>query len=156
MKSVHKGADFEIVELEVTQGKKKMWIEVKSTQSEGDSQEVKMSSEQAKKAVKEKESFLLCVVPISESTETDIEIVKENMRFIANIGDDEVASLCDGLDFLEEVREDITGDTTSGVRLDVEKTKAGILIKKSVWKKHGFRLEELGEYLMQTNIDLVT
>lgn len=156
VKSVHKGADFEIVELEVTQGKKKMWIEVKSTQSEGDSQEVKMSSEQAKKAVKEKESFLLCVVPISESTETDIEIVKENMRFIANIGDDEVASLCDGLDFLEEVREDITGDTTSGVRLDVEKTKAGILIKKSVWKKHGFRLEELGEYLMQTNIDLVT
>ena len=155
VKSVHKGADFEIVELEVTQGKKKLWIEVKSTQNEGDSQEVKMSSLQAKKAVKKKENFLLCVVPLPDSTKTDTETVRENMRFIANIGD-EVASLCENLDWLEEVRDDITADTTSGVRLDVEKTKAGILVKKSMWKKHGFRLEELGEHLMQTNIDLVT
>ena len=154
VKSVHKGADFEIVELEVTQGNKKLWIEVKSTQNEGDSQEVKMSSEQAKKAAKEKENFLLCVVPILESTETDIETVRENMRFIANIGD-KVASLCEGLDWLEEVRGEITADTTSGVRLDIDKTKAGILVKKSVWKKHGFPLEELVEHLMRTNNDLV-
>ena len=56
------------------------------------------------------------------------------MRFIANIGD-KVASLCDDLNELEELREGITADTPSGVRLDVEKSKAGILIKKSVWKK---------------------
>ena len=77
------------------------------------------------------------------------------MRFIANIGD-EVASLCEGLDWLEEVRVDITADTASGVRLDVEKSKAGILVKQSVWKKHGFPLRKLVEHLMITNNDLIT
>ena len=77
------------------------------------------------------------------------------MRFIANIGN-EAAALCDDLDWLEKVREDITADTTSGVRLDVEKTKAGILIKESVWKKHGFPLEELIEHLTLTNNNLIT
>ena len=155
VESVHKGADFEIIELEVSQGKKKLWIEVKSIQNDGDSQEVKMSSSQAKKAVNKKENFLLCVVPIPDSTKTDTETVRKNMQFIANIGN-EVAVLCDGLDWLEEVREDITADTTSGVRLDVEKTKAGILIKESEWKKHGFPLEELIEHLTLTNNDLIT
>ena len=155
VESVHKGADFEIVELEVTQGNQKLWIEVKSIQNEGDSQEVKMSSSQAKKAVEEKENFLLCVVPIHDSTKTDTETVRENMQFVANIGG-EAAALCDDLDRLEEVREDITADTTSGVRLDVEKTKAGILIKESVWKKHGFPLEELIEHLTLTNNNLIT
>ena len=76
VESVHKGADFEIVELEVTQGNQKLWIEVKSIQNEGDSQEVKMSSSQAKKAVEEKENFLLCVVPIPDSTKTDTGTVR--------------------------------------------------------------------------------
>ncbi|MDE0316613.1 MAG: ATP-binding protein [Candidatus Poribacteria bacterium] len=148
VKPVHKGADFEIVELEVTQGNKKLWIEVKSTRNDGDSQEVKISTLQAKKAAKEKENFLLCVVPIPESTKTDIETVRGSMRFIANIGN-EVASLCDDLDRLEEVRVDITTDTISDVRLDVEKSKAGILVKESVWINSGFPLEKLVEYLMQ-------
>ena len=155
VKPVHEGADFEIIELKVTQGEKKLWIEVKSIQNGGDSQEVKMSSSQAKKAVNKKENFLLCVVPIPDSTKTGTATVRKNMRFIANIGD-EVAALCDDLDRLEEVREDITTDTISGVRLDVEKTKAGILIKESVWKKHGFPLEKLIEHLTLTNNDLIT
>ena len=155
VKPVHEGADIEIIELEVTQGNKKLWIEVKSTRNAGDSQEVRMSSSQGKEAVKRKKNFLLCVVPIPDSTEIDIETVRDNMRFIANIGD-EVASLCEGLDWLEEVRVDITADTASGVRLDVEKSKAGILVKKSVWKKHGFPLGKLVEHLMRTNNDLIT
>ena len=106
-----------------------------------------MEPSQGKKAVEEKDNFLLCVVPIPKGSETDIETVRENMRFVANIGD-KVASLCDDLKDLEEFREDITADTPSGVRLDVEKTKAGILIKESVWKKHGFSLEKLIEHLM--------
>ena len=140
------GADIEIVELEVTQGKEKLWIEVKSTRSESNPQRVKMEPSQGKKAVEKKDNFLLCVVPIPKGSETDMETVKENMRFIANIGD-KVASLCDNLDELEELREGITADTPSGVRLDVEKTKAGILVKKSVWEKNGFRLEKLAEHL---------
>lgn len=159
VKPVHEGADFEIVELKVTQGDKTLdktlWIEVKSTQNESDSQEVKMSSSQAQKAREEKGNFLLCVVPIPKGSETDIESVRERMRFVANIGD-KVDSLCDKLDELEEFREDITADTPSGVRLDVEKTKAGVLVKKSVWEKDGFRLAELAEHLKRTNNTLVT
>ena len=151
VKPVHKGADFEILELEVTQGDQKLWIEVKSTRNENDSQAVKMSSEQAKKAVKEKENFLLCVVPISESIETDLATVRENMRFIPKIGD-RVALLSGNSNWLEDVRKDITADTTSGVRLIVD----GVLIKKSVWEKNGFRLQELVEHLMRTNNDLFT
>ena len=146
VKPAHEGSDFEIVELEVTQGNKTLWIEVKSTQNESDFQKVKMSSSQAQKAREEKENFLLCVVPIPDSTKTDIETVKEKMRFVANIGD-KVASLCDDLKELEKKRVDITGDKNSDVTLDVEKTKAGILVKKSVWEKEGFRLEELAEHL---------
>ena len=77
------------------------------------------------------------------------------MRFVANIGD-KVASLCDDLKELEKKRVDITGDKNSDVTLDVEKTKAGILVKKSVWEKDGFRLEELAEHLKRTNKTLVT
>ena len=149
------GADIEIVELKVTHGKESLWIEVKSTRNENNSQRVKMEPSQGKKAVDEKDNFLLCVVPIPKGSETDIETVRENMRFVANIGD-KVASLCDDLDELEELREGITADTPSGVRLDVEKTKAGILVKKSVWEEDGLRLEELAEYLMKKNNAFVT
>lgn len=150
--SVHEGADFEIT---ITQGGQKLWIEVKSTRIEGNSQEVKMSPLQAKKAVNERENFLLCVVPIPESTEIDTEIVKENMWFIANIGD-EITLLDENLDFLEEVRVYVTADNTSDVRLEVKKGEAGILVKKSVWEKNGFRLGELLEHLIRTKNDLVT
>ncbi len=149
------GADIEIIELEVTQGRGKLWIEVKSTRNESDSQKVKMSSLQAQKARDEAENFLLCVVPIPDGTKTDTETVREKMRFVANIGD-KVASLCDDLKELEKKRADITGNKNSDVTLDVEKTKAGILVKKSVWEKDGFRLEELAEHLKRTNKPLVT
>ena len=149
------GADIEIVEFAITQGKKKLWIEVKSTRKDSDSQEVKMEPSQAKKAVEEKENFLLCVVPVLDSTKTDAETVRKNMRFIANIGD-KIDLLYNDLEGFEEIREDITVDTISDVKLDIEKTKAGILVKKSVWEKNGFRLEKLIEYLTLTNNDLIT
>ena len=159
VKPVHIGADFEIVELKVTQGARKLWIEVKSTRNKSNSQEVKMSSEQAKKAVKKNANFLLCVVPIPESIEIDLEIVRENMRFIANIGD-RVSQLYDDIDFLEAVREyiteDLTAETTADVRLTVDSGEISVLIKNSVWEKNGFPLEELVEHLIRTNSDLVT
>ena len=155
VESAHKGADFEIVELAVTQGEKTLWIEVKSTQNDSDFQKVKMSSLQAQKARDEKENFLLCVVPIPDRTKTDTETVSEKMRFVANIGK-KVASLCDDLKDLEKKRVDITGDKNSDVTLDVERTKAGILVKKSVWEKDGLRLEELAEHLKRTNKTFVT
>ena len=154
VKSVHEGADFEIVELVVSQGNKKLWIEVKSTRNGSDLQEVKMSPLQAKKAVKEKEDFLLCVVPIPEGSEINLEIVRKNMRFIANIGD-KVASLCENLDRLEEVRIDITTGATSDVRLDIEKNKAGILVNQTLWEKYGIPLGKLVEHLTKTKNNLI-
>ena len=153
------GADFEIVELEVTQGAQKLWIEVKSTRNKSNSQEVKMSSEQAKKAVKKNANFLLCVVPIPEGVEIDLETVRKNMRFIANIGD-RVSQLYDDIVFLEEVREyiteDLTAETIADVRLTVDSGEIGVLIKNSVWEKNGFPLDELVEHLIRTNNNIVT
>ncbi len=159
VKPTHIGADFEIVELEVTQGARKLWIEVKSTRNKSNSQEVKMSSEQAKKAVKKNANFLLCVVPIPESVEIDLETVKENMRFIANIGD-RVSQLYGDIDFLEAVQEyiteDLTAETLADVRLTVDSGEIGVLIKNSVWEKNGFPPDELVEHLIRTNNNIVT
>lgn len=159
VKPDHIGADFEIVELEVTQGTQKLWIEVKSTRDKSNSREVKMSSEQGKKAVKKNANFLLCVVPIPESiVEIDLEIVKENMRFIANIGD-RVSQLYGDIDFLEAVQEyitdDLTTETIADVRLTVDSGEISILIKNSVWEKNGFPLDELVEHLIRTNNNIV-
>ena len=154
VKSVHEGADFEISEIEITQGNLKWWIEVKSTRIEGDSQEVKMSSSQGKKAAKEKDKFLLCVVPIPGNTQPDSCTVRENMRFVANIGE-RVAPLCKNIDQFETVRADITGESSSDVKLVVDGGKASILVRKSVWEENGFSLENLPEHLMSTNADNV-
>ena len=122
-------------------------------------QEVKMSSEQVKKAVKKNANFLLCVVPIPESVEIDLETVKENMRFIADIGD-RVSQLYGDIDFLEAVREyiteDLTAETIADVRLTVDSGEIGVLIKNSVWEKNGFPLDELVEHLIRTNNNIVT
>ena len=155
VKSVHEGADFEISEIEVTQGNQKWWIEVKSTRTEGDSQVVKMSSPQGKKAVKEKDKFLLCVVPMPKSAEPNLDTVRENMRFIANIGE-RVAPLCEHINQFETVRADITADISSDVELVVDGGKASILVKKSVWEEDGFPLDKLVEHLIPTNNDNVT
>ena len=155
VKSVHEGADFEISEIEVTQGNQKWWIEVKSTQTEGDFQVVKMSSTQGKKAVKEKDKFLLCVVPIPKNTKPDLDTVRENMRFIANIGE-RVAPLCENINQFETVRAKITADVSPDVKLVVDGGKPSILVKKSVWEEDGFRLEKLVELLIPTNNDNVT
>ena len=61
VKPVHEGADIEIIELEVTQGNKKLWIEVKSTRNEGDSQEVKNEFLTGKKS-REKRRRISCSV----------------------------------------------------------------------------------------------
>ena len=140
------GSDFEI-RLDITQDDKSWLIEVKSTQTEGDRQSVRMSSTQAQTAKKKRERFLLCVVPIGQgSMNVDPETVREKMRFIANI-DDRVAPLCKNIDRLEEIRADITADASSDVELIVEGGKASILVKKSVWEDEGIPLEKLAEHL---------
>ena len=86
------GSDFEISEdtdditqLKIEGGVQSWLVEVKSTKTENDYQYVRMTSTQAENAVKEKEGFLLCVVPLGQENPTP-ENVRRNMRFIQNIG----------------------------------------------------------------------
>lgn len=140
-----KGSDFEmedtegIITLNVAQENQKWLIEVKATRTEGDHQSVRMTSTQAQTAVKKKEKFLLCVVPLGREA-VGPETVRENMHFIQNIGDS-IAPLWEGLKSLKKKPADID------IILDVEERKAGILVKKSVWENDGFPLEKLAEHL---------
>ena len=141
------GSDFEmedtegIITLNVNREDRKWLIEVKSTRTDGGHQSVRMTSAQAQTAVREKDKFLLCVVPLGQEDITP-ETVRENMRFIQNIGDS-IAPLWDGLKGLKKKSTDID------IILDVEEGKAGIRVQKSVWEDEnvGFRLEDLVENL---------
>ena len=81
------GSDFkiwedteDIITLNITQENKCWLVEVKSTRH----QSVHMSSKQAETSIKEKEGFLLCVVPLGQENTTS-DVVKEKMRFIKNM-----------------------------------------------------------------------
>ena len=132
------GSDFE-VRLNIVRNDKNWLVEVKSTRQEGNHQSVRMTSTQAQTAVKEKGKFLLCVVPLGQE---DIisETVRENMRFIQNIGDSIAPLWAD----LKSLRKKPAG---IDIILDVEEGKAGILVKKSVWENDGFPLENLAKNL---------
>ena len=147
------GSDFEI-EHDLVEDNKEMgielsredqsWlVEVKATQGK----EVRMTSTQARNAVKHGEGFLLCVVPIeSGNTDPELDEVKNKMRFIKNIGPC-IASLCDALDGFEDLREDITSTESSGVQLEVVSGTARIRVASSVWENDGFPLGNLADHL---------
>ena len=146
-KPIHTGADFTIIEsdlitLGVTRGEKKWWIGVKSTKTDS----VKMSSKQTRKALKKKEDFLLCVVPVPEDTDLNFETVRQNMRFIKNISKkfgDRVTELCEYIGEQESVLNN-SDDTSPGVELEGEVGKAEIRVQKSVWESdEAFPLEDL-------------
>ena len=140
-----KGSDFEmedtegITTLSVAREDRKWLIEVKATRTEGDHQSVRMTSTQAQTAVKEKEKFLLCVVPLEQEAVSPA-TVRENMRFIQNIGNS-IAPLWEGLRSLKKKPADID------IILDVEESRAGIRVQKSVWEDDGFSLTELADHL---------
>ena len=151
---VHTGADFKIVEsdlitLGVTQAERKWWIEVKSTRTES----VKISSKQTQKALKKKENFLLCVVPIPENTDLNFETIRRNMRFIKNISKkfgNRVTELCEYIGGQEAVMTNDLDDTSPGVELEGEIGKAEIRVQKSVWESdEAFPLEDLREKLLK-------
>ena len=150
VESIRTGADFiiesDLITLGVTRGTQEWWIEVKSAQVES----VKMSSEQTQKALKKKEKFLLCVVPIPESTDRNPEAVRKNMRFIKNISKkfgDRVTEFCERIDEQEAIRAN-KDDIFTGVELEGEVGKAETRVQKSVWESdEAFPLENLKEKL---------
>lgn len=147
------GSDFEIAEdtvdlgvLDIVQGSQHWLVEVKSTRG----QSVLMSSGQAETAVEEVGRFLLCIVPIVEDTEPDLDTVKKDMRFINNIGS-HIALLCQDFADLEDRLAEVTANRSfEGFRLVYEAGTRGIRVSKSVWESDGFPLADLAENL-QTN-----
>ncbi len=140
------GSDFEVSDLgtlSLTQDNQSWLIEVKSTRG----QSVLMSSRQVETAVETVGRFLLCIVPIVENTEPDLDTVKKDMRFINNIGD-HIVPLCQDLADLEEWRAEVTANRSfEGFRLVYEAGTKGIRVNKSVWESEGFSLEDLAENL---------
>ena len=145
------GSDFEIsdntdnmITLDVARDSKNWLIEVKSTRT----QSVNMTPTQAKTAVGKGDEFLLCIVPIEqENGEPDLKTVREEMRFVKNIGAF-VAPLCQDLTALEELQTDITGESVCGVKLVINAGTVRIRVNHSVWETEGFSLENLSARLM--------
>ena len=134
------GSDYEI---SIDKGGQRWLIEVKATRD----QAVRMTDIQAKTSVEQGERFLLCVVPVEpEDPDPELDTVRANMQFVKNIGP-RVKQLCNDLDGLEELRDVITADESSGVKLEVVSGAARIRVASSVWEGDGFRLEDLTEHL---------
>jgi len=152
--NVHKtgiGSDFEIAAeigdvatLELTHpGKDQAWlVEVKATSG---NEEVKMTLTQAEEARREGDRYLLCVVPL-EGGEPEKDTVRRKMRFVQNIGND-VAKLVSDFDDFKSRRDNITKGKNQGVQLSISLGTERILVKKSVWEKRGFPLDELAQKL---------
>ncbi len=120
------------------------FLEVKATRTS----DARMTPSQARKAVKQGDHFLLCVVPVGTEDEPDIDSVKGNMRFVGDIGG-RVSGLCDELDKFEKERGEISGEYTEGVQLIVTGGKTRISIADSIWENDGFPLTELSTRLLQ-------
>ena len=148
VKRTGKGSDFEIevddiAELELARADEKWLIEVKATRDE----RVRMTDTQARTAVKKKDKFLLCVVPLdSGQTEPELADVRKSMRFVQNIGA-RLVDLCGDLDDFVEFRKDITAGESDGVQLEVESGAARVRVANSVWQDEGFPLGELRDNL---------
>ena len=140
------GSDFEIsdvVTLDINKAGRSWLIEVKATRDRS----VRLTDTQAKESVEKGNSFLLCVVPLDpEDTNPELDTVRAKMRFVADIGS-HLATLCDDLDDLEDFRESITTSTSSGVQLEIVSGTARIRVASSVWKNHGFQIEDLANQL---------
>ena len=118
-----------------------------STTFEYTSKVVRMTSKQAETASKRGNSFLLCVVPVEYGDfEPELDTVRDNMRFVENIGD-RVRPLCNDLNDLEWWRSDITTKDSSGVQLEVKAGTARICVASSVWENDGFPLKDLAKRL---------
>lgn len=145
------GSDFviaaevgDLANLQLTKEGQSWLVEVKATREQ---RVVRMTDTQARTAVSQRDCFLLCVVPVEQgSGSPEVDDVQANMRFVTGMGS-RVASLCDDLGEFEELRDDITGEVSSGVQLEIQPGPARVRVARSVWENDGFPLDELAERL---------
>lgn len=143
------GSDFEIeydmikegqeVGIELSRNGRTWVVEVKATRE----QRVRMTARQAKTAVERGDGFLLCVVPVGDKLEEGD--VRANMRFVQDIGP-RVEPLCQGLDALSEMRDDVTTPTDEDIQLEIEAGTARIRVDNSAWQS-GICLSDLAARL---------
>ena len=138
------GSDFrieynDIVRLELAKSDSKWLVEVKATQGN----DVRMSGIQAAKAVEQGDGFLLCVVPVEvELPDLELDMVRDSMKFVQNIGP-RVHAICNDLDQLEGLRQDIVVDDDSGFQLEVDNGNPRVRVAEEIWETDGFALSEL-------------
>ena len=147
------GSDFEI-EYDVVHHEEEMaiefsrngvtWlVEVKGTRE----QSVQMTAKQARTAVDMADRFLLSVVPVVRNPSSiEKDHVLDNMRFVQGMGP-RLRPLCEGLDELEELRDDAMAESDEDVRLEIDAGRARLRIDESVWQS-GIGLESLISHLI--------
>ena len=64
------------------------------------------------------------------------------MRFVSNIGD-RLGGLCEDLDEFVTLRDEISGEESDGLQLEVESGAVRVRVVKAVWTDDGFPLTEL-------------
>ena len=138
------GSDFQIehndlTSLQLARANQTWLVEVKSTRDN----RVRMTDTQAKTAVGQGNRFLLCVVPVKgETSELQLDSIRDNMRFVSDIGP-RLDKLCKDLDELNNLRDGITSAEALGVQLEVESGSARVRVTDSVWQDEGFSLADL-------------
>ena len=146
------GSDFEIeydmieegeeIGIELSRDGRKWLVEVKATRD----QRVRMTAKQAETAAEKGEGFLLCVVPVEvEQDDLEKDVVSANMRFVQNIGP-RVEPLCENLDALNYLRDDVTTSGDSDIQLEIHAGAARIRVDNTVWQ-NGICLEDLSAQL---------
>ena len=130
------------IQLELKRRGRTWLVEIKSSRADS----VKMTSCQARTAVKNEHGYLLCVVPIiSGPEEPDEEAVRRGMHFVDDIGV-RLAGICDDLDNFEKIRENVTVKDSAGLRLELDSGSPRIRISSTVWEA-GFGLNDLSSRL---------
>ena len=138
------GSDFaiefnDVTRLELAKSGRTWLVEVKATRDN----RVRMTDTQAATAVNEGEGFLLCVVPVEgEFADLGLDVVRDSMRFVAQIGP-RVVQLCIDLDDFKQRRDEITAVESEGIQLEVDSGTARVRVASSVWEQEGFPLVEL-------------
>ena len=142
------GSDFaiefnDVTRLELAKYGRTWLVEVKATRDN----RVRMTDTQAATAVSEGENFLLCVVPVEgEPADLELSAVRDNMRFVAQIGP-RVVQMCIDLDDLKQRRDEITAIESEGIQLELDSGTARVRVASSVWEQEGFPLVELPDRL---------
>ena len=133
--------------LKLIRGDHSWLVEIKSTRGNN----VRMTSVQARTAVEQGGSFLLCVVPLGpEPEDPEIETVRECMRFVDGIGA-RLTDICKTLDDFENLCGPVSVEHAAGLRLELNSGSARVCVESTVWEA-GFGLEDLFARLTATDV----